>query len=392
MRDNQRHVLVPVRWPVGGIRTYILYNYPLLARAGYRFTFVGPADDSFRRLQSELESWEGNRFVEAPLAGYKCKLRSTVRRLLRKDRFCLVHSHGLTAGLQAVLANTGIGVPHIVTSHDVVRPDQFSGVLGPSKRRLLGLSLRRADLLITVTEDARANHLQFFPGLDRGPCRVVSILHGVDTVSFSKRPADTPVSLRMQYGIDQDVFLIGFLGRFMEQKGFLILIDALDQLLKHGAPKPFHLLAVGSDDYVREYQAEVARRSRLAGHITFTEHVPDVAPILHQLDLVVMPSLWEACGLLAMEAMAAGVPVLGADCPGLREVLRDTPSKMALTGDPVAWADSLHSAIVSPWKSRARAFGSIARDRFAITRPAERLREFFDEFAEPRAQESRRIR
>src|SRR5712692_6027683 len=52
-------VLVVVRWPVGGIRTHILYNYPTLARAGYRFTFVGPADGSLRTLQDSLADLGG---------------------------------------------------------------------------------------------------------------------------------------------------------------------------------------------------------------------------------------------------------------------------------------------------------------------------------------------
>ena len=62
---------------------------------------------------------------------------------------------------------------------------------------------------------------------------------------------------------------MGFLGRFMEQKGFLVLLDALDCLVRQPLPRPFHLVAVGSDDYEREYREEASRRPSLAGRITF---------------------------------------------------------------------------------------------------------------------------
>ena len=59
-------------------------------------------------------------------------------------------------------------------------------------------------------------------------------------------------------------------------------------------------------------------------------------PVLAELDLLVVPSLWEASSVVSMEAMAAGVPVLGTDCIGLREVLRGTPSRVVRAGDPAA--------------------------------------------------------
>ncbi len=49
-----RRVLVAVRWPVGGIRTHILYNYPAAAARGYRFTFVGPADETFETFSASV--------------------------------------------------------------------------------------------------------------------------------------------------------------------------------------------------------------------------------------------------------------------------------------------------------------------------------------------------
>jgi glycosyltransferase involved in cell wall biosynthesis len=132
----------------------------------------------------------------------------------------------------------------------------------------------------------------------------------------------------------------------------------------------FHLLAVGSGDFVREYKAEVERRDELRGRVTFREHLPDVAPILRELDLLVIPSLWEACPILPMEALASGIPVLGSDCIGLREVLRDTPARTVPANDPAALAEALGRAIDCPWKEDATGGIFAARRRFDVRQRA----------------------
>jgi glycosyltransferase involved in cell wall biosynthesis len=164
----------------------------------------------------------------------------------------------------------------------------------------------------------------------------------------------------------------------MPQKGFLVLVDALAAVARQPLPRPFHLLAVGSGDYVREYRAEISKRPELAGLITFWEHVPSVAPILRQLDLLVMPSLWEACPILPMEAMVSGVPVLGTDCIGLREVLRDTPAVTVPANNAPALAEALRNELRSPWKDEAVAYVATAQQRFDVRPVGRALINLFD--------------
>jgi glycosyltransferase involved in cell wall biosynthesis len=363
---------------VGGIRTYVRYNYPSLREAGWRFTFVGPGDESFRAFAQELRDWDQAEFVEAPVCGKRCRLTGTVRDQLCTSRFYLMHSHGLTAAAQAVWASRGLRVPHIATAHDVFRPEQTAGVRGWAKLWLLGRLLRRLDVLIACGADVRANLLDYLPNMENAGCRVITIRNGVDTrrcVAYSAHPTE---NLRVRLGIGGDVRLLGFLGRFMEQKGFLPLLDALQRLLAKGTTRAFRLVAVGSGDFEREYRAEVARRG-LDRVVTFLGLVPDAGPILRQLHVLLMPSLWEACPLLPMEAMAAGVPVLGSDCIGLREVLQDTPAEVAPAGDAEAWCHALERVIASPPTSAARAFAEVARRRFDVAHAAEQLSRVFEQ-------------
>jgi glycosyltransferase involved in cell wall biosynthesis len=296
--------------------------------------------------------------------------------LLRSGRFDLVHSHGLTAGVYAAMANWRIGVPHVVTSHDVFRPDQFSGLTGRIKRVVLSRLLGRADAIVSVSNGAQQNLLNYLPSLARSHCQLVPILNGIDTRRFARAMPPESGGLRSQLGLLPNTFLIGFMGRFMTQKGFLPLLDALERLASQDTARPYHVVAIGSGDYQGEYKAEAVRRG-LRQTITFLPFIPDASQVMGRLDLLVMPSLWEACGLLAMEALSAGVPVIASDCPGLREVLEGTPAVTVAPGDAAALSNTLYGAIADPWTDAARAYAPTAQKRFNASGSASLLREVF---------------
>lgn len=371
-------VLAVARWPVGGIRTHLRYHYEPLAAAGYRFTFVGPDDSSLQTLRAGLGGLAGAEFVGVPLRGRSCRLWPAVRRLLRTRRFALVHAHGLTAGVHSAAAAFALGVPLVVTLHEPLRPAQFPGRLGSFKRWAMGTLLRRADRIIAVSEDAQDNLRSHLPALARRTDQVIVVPNGIETAKYDDVPKQTADTLRQRLGVGPETVLFGYLGRFMPEKGFPVLLEALERLAGRYSPERFHLVAFGSDDYRREYQKRIDQEG-LGGVATLLDFVADVVPIFAGLDLVVVPSLWEASSLVSMEAMSAGVPVLGSDCPGLREVLRGTPSVTVPTGDVAALADGLARFLEAPWTSEARAYAPAARERFDRSHSARRLQELFDE-------------
>jgi glycosyltransferase involved in cell wall biosynthesis len=201
----------------------------------------------------------------------------------------------------------------------------------------------------------------------------VTVPNGIHAAHYAVKPPGT--LLRRRLGISSETCLLGFLGRFMEQKGFVLLLDALEQLTAV-AGRPFHLVAVGSGDRRREYARRIEERG-LRGLVTLLDFEPDIQPILSQLDLLVMPSLWEACPLVPMEAMVAGIPVLGSDCIGLREVLRHSPSRFVRAGDVADLRRGLADALSNLWTDEAQAYAPAACARFDNTRSARLLVELF---------------
>jgi glycosyltransferase involved in cell wall biosynthesis len=375
--DAVRHVLAPVRHPVGGISSFIRYVYSTLLDAGYRFTFVGPAHSLFHGFSRELGHWPGVEFHEAPLRKGKWQARGVMRSLLRSRRFDLIHSHGLTAGIDAAIANLGIGVPHVLSSHGIVSPRDFTGAAGVVRRFIMGNLLRRVDKVVAEGNDARQNHIDHFPCLRR-PGRVATIVNGIVLPPLDGSQPSDGGRLRDQLGLSGETLLVGFFGRFMPEKGFTVLVDAIQNLADRGSSRPLHVVTTGADDYLVNYQRDLAHRPDVNCRVTFLGQLPDIVPVLRQVDLVVMPSLWEACPLLPMEAMTLGVPVLGSDCVGLREVLAGTPSVMVPANNASALADGICRAMESPWKSEAVDYILKARERFDVRHTAAQLLELFD--------------
>ena len=371
-------VLVVVRWPLGGIRTHILYNAPAVHDHGYRYTFVGPDDAAFDTFAATFSPFPGVEFVRVPVRGSTCPLWQSVRRELRTGRYRMLHAHGLIAAVHSVAGCLGMDIPHFATLHDVFRPCHFTGWRGTLKRWLLGRVLRRLTAIVSVGGDVQTNLLEYFPFLERAAPRCVTIPNGIDVGKYAVSEGEATDELRQRLGLCSATMLFGFLGRFMEQKGFLVLLEALQQLAAE-APAAFHLVAVGSGDYRREYQKEIQQRG-LDSVVSVLDFTPNILPILQQLDLLVIPSLWEASPLQPMEALAAGVPVLGTDCLGLREVLHNTPARVIRAGDSAALAAGLREALQAPWTAEAREFTAEACQRFDNERSARRLLELYDSF------------
>jgi glycosyltransferase involved in cell wall biosynthesis len=364
-------VLIVARWPVGGIRMHLGYNVPALAEAGYRCTFLAP-EDGLAGLRDTLAGIENCQFTAVPPG---TSLWRAVRQQLRSTTFGLVHAHGVTAAAHACLGSTGLGVPVAATLHEPLRQAQFAGLRGQVKRWLLGRIMARAAAMVAVSPDSRANLLRFLPNLRRNDERIHTIPNGIDTQRYQDVPRIGP--LRDELGIADDTTLIGYLGRFMPEKGFPLLIEAVDRLAKHGGVKPFHVVAFGSHDYRVEYQRTIERKG-LASYFTLRDFVSDVTSVLGQLDLVVMPSLWEASSLLVLEVLSAGVPLLGSNCTGLYGVLTNTPSRMFEAGVAAELEVGLREALAQPWTEAAREFAATARERFDNRHSARKLVELYD--------------
>lgn len=375
---NTKHVLLVVRWPVGGIRTFIRYVYRGFANKQWRFTIIAPNLSEVQVLAQDLSALD----VELVLVDADpsfASLMVAVFRALTRRRYAIVHSHGFTSGISAAVFTRMFRVPHVLTSHDILMENQFAGTKGLLKKKILKYTISLTDVVHSVSNDAQENLLSFFPPAPACREKYVVYPNGIETSRFTEIQ---PRNLREELNLDNDVFLVGFFGRFMAQKGFRFLVEAIELLWSmENLLKKILVVTFGDGGFIREEEAALAKRN-LTEAFCFMPFTPNIASAIQGVDVVVMPSLWEACPLVPMETMLCGTPIIGTDCLGLREVLQNTPARVVPTGDGPALAEAIRDEMETSSKDAFWAFRETAQKRFSVQQTQQNIEQLYIRLSE----------
>ena len=369
--DNaqRKRILLVVRYPVGGIRTYIKYIYGQNIFDLFDFTVL--------TLDQGLDEFFNEIFMDRHLEYTTCKdnfsFLKNIYQNISKNKIALVHSHGFTAGsLSAIIARFS-HVPHLMTAHDVFQKKQFVGYKGSLKKWILSVLFKRINYIHTVSIDATVDLCSYFSQIKKDNIRCIP--HGIDAEKFFlAEKADLHIT-----HTEDDICFIGFFGRFMAQKGFRYLVDAIEIIIQEKLTEKMPLvLTFDWGGFVREEYQDMECR-KLDKYFHMMQFTDDMPGVIKAMDIVVMPSLWESSGLLGMEALVSGVPIIGSNCIGLREVLADSPAIMVPPKDAKDLAKAIAKEINSPSQKEFQMFSDTARERFSIQRPALELKKLYDE-------------
>lgn len=369
----KKRILLVVRWPGGGIRTFMRYVYRRFPPESYRFILIAP---DLAETPVLLEDLAGLDLTYCPVSENPTpmELFLAVFRQLISGSIDMVHSHGFTSGICAAIPASLARVPHLMTIHETLNHRQFSGTAGFIKRISMEAVLSLIGTIQSVSHDAQANLLEFFPML-RVQCLVIP--NGIDVEQFQKAE---PRNLRGELGLEEDCYLVGFLGRFMSPKGFIHLVDAVAQLSEQGLEKKLLVLAFGEGCFIREEKAAIKERG-LEDLFRFLPFTPNVAGVIKGLDLVAMPSLREACPLLPMETLVCGIPLIASNCIGLREVVRDTPAMMVPAGNSRALADGIRFCMEQDQRQLFNEYAPLAAKRYDVEATATPIQVLIREMA-----------
>jgi glycosyltransferase involved in cell wall biosynthesis len=366
---RRKRILLVIRHPVGGIRTYIKYIYGQSVFDLFDFTVLTP-DNNLDKFFNEIFM---GRNLEYITFENNIDLLKNVYKYVSTNKVSLVHSHGFTAGSLSAVITSYTSIPHLMTAHEVFQKNQFVGYKGRIKKWLLSLLFMRIDFINTVSADSTVDLCSYFPRINKNNIRCIP--HGIDAEKFFF--ADKAV-LQASYA-RENICYIGFFGRFMAPKGFKYLVDAIEIITREKQTKKIPLvLTFDWGGFVREDYHDIECRG-LDTYFHMMKFTDDMPGVIKAMDIVAMPSLSEASGLLGMEALVAGVPIIGSSCIGLREVLADSPAIMVPPKDSIALANAIVKEINSSTKEEFRRFSSIAKERFSIQRPAQQLKKLYDE-------------
>ena len=238
--------------------------------------------------------------------------------LCERHEFALVHSHDwLVAGAAEPLAQQ-LAVPWLTTVHATEYGRHQGWVQKHPQSHIHGVEramVRRADRVITCSRYMQSHVAEVF-GVPRR--RITVIPNGIDPRDLEPVADDLP-ALRARYaGPDQRLVLL--VGRLVYEKGFHLALDALAPVLKRLGDVRFVVAGTGTAESELKRQA---RRLGLTRYGSFLGWIGD--DMLHSLyrvsEVVIVPSIYEPFGLVALEAMASGCLCVVADTGGLREVV-----------------------------------------------------------------------
>jgi glycosyltransferase involved in cell wall biosynthesis len=275
-----------------------------------------------------------------------------VLRVLRGFRPHLVHTHLSAADLLGGLLSRFARVPALVTTRHIEEPALATPLGAFAGRRLLA----RFDRVVAVSNAVMA---LLRDGLHLGDRRLRQIPYG-----FPPRkglPEGGETGLRRWLGLPPDSKLVTMVGGLTRRKGVDDLLRAAS-LTRDAVPEARFLL-VGRGDQ-RRLLEEIVRRLDLAERVRFLGFRRDVQDILAGSDVLALPSQWEGFGLVLLEAMNAGLPVVGTRRGAIPEVVIDGETGLLVPPrDPEALATALIRMLRDPERARSMGRAGLSRLR-----------------------------
>jgi phosphatidylinositol alpha-mannosyltransferase len=367
-------IVCPYAWDVpGGVQNHVRDLAVYLRAAGHHVSVLAPADDD-TPLPPYVVS--AGRAMPVPYNGSIARLNfgfisaARARRWLQEGAFDVLHVHEPATPSLAVLALWSATGPVVATFHTSNPRSRAMSAAYP----ILQPILEKLSARIAVSEYARRTLVAHLGG------DAVVIPNGVDVDFFARAARDpawtTPAGENGTTDTDDDEHTredhtgeaggtLGFVGRIDEpRKGLPTLLAAMPAIL---ARRPrARLLVLGGGDIA---EAEASLPPEVSEHVTFLGRLDDDAKarLLRSVDVYVAPNLGgESFGVILVEAMSAGTPVLAADLDAFRQVLGGgSAGELVPVGDVDALAAAAVGLLADPERrARLSAAGSALVRRY----------------------------
>jgi len=335
---------------VSGLTLYVEHLAEALATRGHAVRVL----TNRHAPELPLESVEnGVGVVRAPVLARVGKAlvapAIVARALAELPRSDVLHLHSPAANAVPVtFLAASLRVPIVLTYHcDLQLPaSSGQGLVDMLARASQNFALERADRVVTYTEDYARNTRALSDRIDKVRWILPPVTEPPDT-------GRTEAQVRELYGVRGGPVLL-FLGRFAEEKGLFFLLEALTRVREvHPAAA---LVLAGENklvpgETVGERLAPLLADPGSGVVATGIVHPDAIADLFTMSDLLVLPSInaTESFGLVQIEAMLRGVPVVASDLPGVRQPTRMTGmGEVAPIGDSAGLARQILKVLASP--------------------------------------------
>jgi len=327
---------------VGGAERHVVDLAVALVRQGCEVTVACSITGGLSDLLEEAD------VPVRPLLDKLAKRRVSVafvrglRRLVREERFDLVHAHIYASASAAAIAVLGTGVPLVITEHTEALWQ------GRRERWASRRVYRRAEHIIAVSSAIRRRLIE----RDAAPPERITVIPNAVIPARDAPPSTPPDGWRERP-------LVGVVARLQPEKGVAEFLKAAAHV---SASFPEARFLVVGDGPLRDELLGLAEHLGVGKRVRFLGHRADARALIRLLDVLVVPSLTEGAPLIVLEAMAAGVPVIASAVGGIPDQIRHEKEGLLVpAGDPAALGDALLELLQDP--AHARRLGEAGRQR-----------------------------
>ena len=350
-----------------GVTTYFLQVLPVLAAKGINLNVC-----FLREPHPAAEVLRGHGIEPTFLSARKWDPRvlSRIASIAREHRCRIVHASGIKATLAARIVSRKVGAAAIVHVHDFVYPGTLVSIL----QRVFS---RPSDLGICVSQAVREVAVT---GYHIRPDRLRVVHNGIRLEEIRNVDPASRVRIRKTLDISPESSVLAMVARMYPVKGHRQMLEMMPLITKR---KPDVVLVLAGDGPEMPDCQALASELGVRDRVRFLGHRSDVPQLLMASDLVVMPSQKEGLGLAAIEALAAGRPVVGFAVGGLPEVINDGANgRLVAPGDHNAFVDAVVSLLDDPQRLSAYgAHGVVAAQDFSLDTHVGRLLQCYEEAA-----------
>ena len=243
-----------------------------------------------------------------------------IYRLLKSQKFDIIHTHGGTAGFWGRLVAASLqNKPKIIHTYHGLHYLNIAQIKSPQQKIKKAIFQRIDQLLLNVTDQiicvCPSDYEKAIAAKVASPSKTSIVYNGIEIDKFSE-PLNKEISRKI-FEVSPTDFIFGNVGRFHEQKGHKYLLQAFAKVADRA-----RLMIVG-DGELRDELMMLADELQISDRLIFLGARSDIYEFLSAIDVFVMPSLWEGQPIALLEALAIGKPCIASCVDGIPEIITD---------------------------------------------------------------------
>lgn len=318
------------KWVGGGVESVIMNYYRNMDRTKIQFDFICDEDSTCIPYE-EIEKL-GGRVIIIPPYQHQIKYQIELNKVLKKNKYIIIHSHINTLSVFPLFAAKRAGVPiRIAHSHSTTNKKEW-------KRNLLKQILRPLSKIYATDYfccSEFAGRWQFGnKAYNKGKVYLMNNAIEIDKFIFNENIRD---KVRRELNISKDTLVIGHIGRFVETKNHSFLLDVFKDI---EAKKNDTILLLLGQGPLEEKMREKAKELNIESKIKFLGQKKDVEKYYQAFDLFLLPSLYEGLGMTLIEAEISGLDCIVSDKVPKEAEIVDNKIKFLSLENKDAWVQN----------------------------------------------------